>query len=306
MCITPEAPEEQIGELAHPRLGVVGNPIAHSLSPLMQLAALQSAGLTGSYARILCPKEPGAFRRLVQRLLALNFRGINVTIPFKREARDVADRVDELSLLCGATNTLIFDKQGIVGCNTDGPGFAYALQQQFSARLPEQRMLLLGACGGAGTALAWQYVLVGGRHLVVANRPRPELDELVRKLRVHSPRCRIFPCSLLDPDALEEAAAASDLIVNATSLGLSPNDPSPIPPNLLKREHIVFDLITHSTQLQHLARDKGCRVCDGRSMLVGQGALSFHAWFGIHPDPAVMLAAIRTPPQSHAEPRLSQ
>lgn len=276
---TIEELEAQIDALPIPRLGVVGNPVAHSLSPAMQMAAMRVAHINGSYVRILCPKEPGAFRNLVERLSGLGFLGVNVTVPFKREARAVADEVDRLSDLSGATNTLVFRGEKVEGCNTDGPGFERALAAHCGRQLAEERVLILGACGGAGSALAMQCALSGCRRLVLANRPRPELEQLAVRLRHVAPRLDILTCSVYEEQEMHVAARDADIIVNATSLGLSAGDPLPIAAEILHEKHVVFDLITHSTPLQQAAAAAKCRVCDGRDMLVGQGALSFEKWF---------------------------
>lgn len=289
---TIEELEAQVNSLPRPRLGVVGNPIAHSLSPAMQLAAMRSAGVGGSYVRILCPREPGAFRHLVQRLRSLDFLGINVTVPFKREARAVADEEDRLSELSGAANTLVFRAGKIEGGNTDGPGFEYALAEHYGSQLAGECVMILGACGGAGSALAMQCALSGCRHLMLANRPRPELEQLAARLHEVTPELRNTVVLLSDKEQTRAAAQEAHIIVNATSLGLSEDDPLPIAAELLCEGHVVFDLITHDTPLQRAAREKGCMVCDGRDMLLGQGALSFEKWFGRPADTAAMRAAL--------------
>lgn len=290
---TIEELERLADALPRPRLGVVGNPIAHSLSPAIQHAAMRAAGICGSYVRILCSKEPGAFPELVERLRKLGFLGMNVTVPFKREARAAADEVDELSRLSGATNTLVFRDGIIEGLNTDGPGFTRALELYCGADVTAGSILILGACGGAGGALAMQCALTGCKRLLLANRPRPELEQLADKLRGVAPQIEITTYSLHDAARMRSAVDKADVVVNATSLGLSEDDPLPVDPDLLRAEqHIVFDLITRDTTLQRKAREKGLRVCDGRDMLVGQGALSFEKWFGVPADREAMRSAI--------------
>ena len=288
---TIEELEAQIGALPAPRLAVVGNPIAHSLSPDMQLAAMRAAYVGGSYVRLSCPKEEGAFREHVERLRGLGFLGVNVTVPFKREARVVANEVDRLSELSGATNTLVFRGGKIEGFNTDGPGFEHALEVHCGRKLADERVLIIGACGGAGSALAMPCALTGCRRLVLANRPRPELEQLAARLCDIAPRLDIATCSMLDDEKMRMAVQDVDIIVNATSLGLAAGDPLPIATEMLCAEHVVFDLITHLTPLQQAATAK-CRVCDGRDMLVGQGALSFKKWFGKEADEKAMRTAV--------------
>lgn len=307
--------EAQADRLPVPRLGVVGNPIAHSLSPAMHLAAMRAAGIPGAYVRILCSKEEGAFGTLIERLRRIGFLGVNVTVPFKYEARLVADEVDQLSELSGAVNTLVFREKGIEGYNTDGPGFVHALEEKEGRDNPlsSAGVLVLGACGGAGSALAIQCALAGCRALILANRPRPELARLASKLRAMNPALTVTTCPLNDEAQMAKAAHSVDLIVNATSLGLSSRDPLPIAAEVLSTGYIqpserteaplggggcsspgrtLFDLITHATPLQKIAEEKRYVVINGREMLVQQGALSFEKWFGKTADAAAMRAAI--------------
>lgn len=272
------------------RLGVVGNPIAHSISPPMQQAALDAEGREITYIRLLCEREEGAFRELIQSLRQAGFIGVNVTVPFKREARAVASEADALSTLCGAANTLVFHAEGIRCYNTDGPGFERAIEELSGKRLRELRILLLGACGGAGAALAAQCVLAGCPQLTLANRPRPELKELAHDLGRHG--WGSVRTVELGTEELREAAREADLIVNATSLGLAAGDPMPLAPEFLRAGQIVYDLITHDTPLRRAATERGCLAATGQSMLLWQGALAYQHWFGVMPSIEAMRLAL--------------
>lgn len=275
------------------RLGVVGNPIAHSLSPPMQQAALDAQQRAATYVRLLCEKDDGAFPALIRRLQGLGFIGVNVTVPFKRQAFAVADEADALSTLCGAANTLVFREGGKISCyNTDGPGFERAVIELAECPLSKMRVLLLGACGGAGSALAAQCVLSGVPLLFLVNRPRPELAQLAESLRPHNSRCELRTISFSDP-ALREAMAEADLIVNATSLGLAEDHALPLPAEWLQKKHTVYDIVTHATPFGRAAGEKGCRVSDGRSMLLWQGALAYERWYGELPPVEAMSRALR-------------
>lgn len=273
------------------KLGVVGCPIAHSLSPPMQQAALDAAGLPVRYVRLLCEREGQAFAGMVAALRAAGFAGANVTVPFKKQAYALADEADALSRLCGASNTLVFSESGIRAFNTDGPGFERAVYELCGRRLHEMRVLLLGACGGAGVALAAQCALAGCPDLTLANRPRPELAELAATLGQSAPGCvRAVP---MGTPELAAAAARADLVVNATSLGLAEGDALPLDPALLHAGQVVYDLITHaSTPLVRAAQACGCTAAGGQSMLLWQGALAFEHWFGRLPDIAAMRRAL--------------
>lgn len=272
------------------RLGVLGNPIAHSKSPQMQQAALDAAQLPHTYIRILAETENAGFENTVQHLRALGFIGANVTIPFKKRALQLADSADALATLCGAANTLCF-KDGLChAANTDGPGFARAILDMSGRPLNELRVAILGACGGAGSALAAQCALANCPTLTLINRLRPELPQLRSTLSPHSSG-QITTCSYGD-NTLQHAIAEADLIVNATSLGLRPGDAMPLPPEWLHRDQFVYDIVTHDTPFCHQATARGCTTEHGLSMLLWQGAYAFEHWFGFLPDVAAMRQAL--------------
>lgn len=272
------------------RLGVLGNPIAHSKSPRMQQAALDAAHLPHAYIRILAETENAGFENTVQHLRTLGFIGANVTIPFKKRALQLADSADALSTLSGSANTLIF-KDGLChAANTDGPGFARAIHEMSGRRLHELRVVILGACGGAGSALAAQCALAASPVLTLVNRPRPELQQLLLNLTPHSSG-QINTCTFGEP-SLQQVIQSADLIVNATALGLQPGDPMPLPPEWLQPGQLVYDIVTHDTPFCHLAAARGCTTEHGLSMLLWQGAYAFEHWFGFLPDVSPMRAAL--------------
>ena len=271
------------------RLAVVGNPIAHSRSPQMQLAALRAAGIPGTYVRVLAEREGNDFERTLSSLQRMGFCGLNVTVPFKYRAYAAADcSGDPLATLCGSCNTLAWRNRW-VGWNTDGPGFARAIREWCGSELSELRIVLMGACGGAGSALACQCALAGCRQLTLVNRPKPALQELERKLSPHAP---VLAVAVGEDDARRAAVQQADLVVNATSLGLNEGDELPLPADWLTPRQWVYDIVTHPTPLQAAARERGCQAADGRAMLLWQGAFAFEKWFGSLPDTAAMRAAL--------------
>ncbi len=274
---------DQLNELPeNARLGVIGNPIAHSKSPQMQQPALDAAGTGARYVRLLADTEPGAFEHLLDALAERDFIGVNVTVPFKKRAHDAAVTLDPLAKLSGAVNTLVRREDGWHGYNTDGPGFSRAIEETLQRPLRELRVLLLGACGGAGSALACQCALEACPAITLVNRPRPELAELAEKLRAHTES----PVSTLhfDSPGLPAAVAQADLIINATSLGLHEGDAMPLPPELLRPGQLVYDIVTHETALHRAALERGCTAATGQGMLLWQGAIAFEHWFNARPD----------------------
>ncbi len=278
---------DQLNELpADARLGVIGNPIAHSKSPQMQQPALDTAGIAARYVRLMADTEPGAFEALLAELAERGFIGVNVTVPFKRKAYEAAVTRDALAELSGAVNTLVLKADGWHGYNTDGPGFSRAIEETCGRPLRGMKVLIMGACGGAGSALACQCALEGCPGITLVNRPRPELEELAASLAQHT----TSPVSTLNFDSpgLAAAVAEADLIVNATSLGLHEGDPMPISPDFLRPGQLVYDIVTHETALHRAALERGCATATGQGMLLWQGAIAFGHWFGNTPDVAAM------------------
>ena len=278
---------DQLDELpADAKVGVIGNPIAHSKSPQMQQPALDAAGTGLRYVRLLAGTEPGEFEALLDALAERSFVGVNVTVPFKRRAHDAATTLDPLARLSGAVNTLVRRADGWHGYNTDGPGFSRAIEEACGRPLRELRVLIMGACGGAGSALACQCALEGCPALTLVNRPRPELAGLAEMLADHTSA----PLATLhfDSPELPAALASADLVVNATSLGLHEGDPMPISPDWLSPGQMVYDIVTHDTALRRAAAARGCTATTGLGMLLWQGAIAFEHWLGRTPDVAAM------------------
>ncbi|MBE6420335.1 MAG: shikimate dehydrogenase [Akkermansiaceae bacterium] len=272
------------------RLGVIGNPIAHSKSPQMQQAALAACGVSATYVRVLAGTAAGDFEAMLQQLATLGFIGCNVTVPFKKQAFAAAVQADALATLCGAANTLVRQEDGWHCHNTDGPGFERAISELSGKKLCELRIVILGACGGAGSALAAQCALSNCPQLTLINRPRPQLDELARKLAPHTTGT-LRTAHFNSPDA-DEAIRTAELIVNATSLGLAKEDALPMDPALLHEGQIVYDIVTHDTPLRRAAAMRGCITDNGLGMLLWQGALAFEHWFGTLPPIAPMRTAL--------------
>ena len=272
-------------------LGVIGNPIAHSKSPQMQQAALDAHGRPDRYVRLLAGIGEGEFEQLLDLLSRHNFIGVNVTVPFKKKACALAVETDPLAALCGAANTLRRRSDGgWDAINTDGPGFATAIQELSGRPLSELKVVIMGACGGAGSALAAQCILSHCRSLTLANRPRPELAELTDKLRPHGSG-KLHSCHFHTKE-LQVAVAQADLVVNATSLGLREGDELPLPPEWLQTGQIMYDIVTHDTPLQRAAAERGCRTDNGLAMLLWQGAYAYEYWFGARPSIELMRAAL--------------
>lgn len=276
------------------KFAVIGDPIAHSLSPHLHQPALEALNIKARYIKLHVPE--GQVPEALQALRERNFEGVNVTVPHKGAALDWCDEVDQPARLMGSVNTIAFTPDGSLGWNTDGPGFVRAIKEEFQIDLSGLKVTVLGAGGGAGRAIATQCALSACERLVLVNRTPEKLAPLVQNLqpllkstKLEGLGNRLRSLTFDDP-LLAEEISESDLIVNTTSLGLKRMDPAPIPPSFLSPHHLVFDTVygSHPTKLLVQAREAGARGADGRSLLLHQGALSFSLWLGQDPPLEVM------------------
>jgi shikimate dehydrogenase len=280
------------------RLGVFGDPVAHSLSPQMQNAALRAFEINMQYARFHI--RPNELRSALRLLCELDFVGINLTVPHKIAGLTQIDVADESASRCGSVNTVrLYDKK-LIGSNTDAEGFSRAVRSEFSIDLRDLRIMILGAGGGTGHAIAWQCALENCERLVLVNRTLAKTNMIVERLRPFFAEPRVLgPVARLEAVGWDETAVRAqladiDLIVNATPLGMNPSDPAPIPARLLAPHHIVFDCVyaPSKTALLRAANEAGALGANGLSMLLHQGALSFSVWLNREAPIEAMRSAI--------------
>lgn len=289
---------EPAGEDPPIRLGVCGHPIAHSLSPRMQNAALRDCGIAMQYGafQISATELEEALRLFA----ALDFVGVNLTQPHKIAAAGLVDDLDDFARAVGAINTIAVRDGKLHGSNTDGRGFSRAIRSEFWVDLRDLRVLIIGAGGGAGRAIAWQCAQEGCERLVLVNRTPEKAQELAAELkrffsdtRVSAPVARLEVVAN-DERALRFQIANIDLVVNATPLGWHRSDPPPIAQSLLAPHLMVYETAYGSTRsaLLRAASEAGARAADGRDMLVHQGALAFEEWFDREAPIEAMRAAL--------------
>ncbi len=281
------------------RLGVFGLPVAHSLSPQIQNAALKACKIDMQYARFEI--GPNELRPALQFAIEHDFVGINLTLPHKVSALALMDDVDPNAKPVGAVNTIKIDNGKLRGFNTDGKGFARAIREDFAVDLRDMRVLVLGA-GGAARAIALQSAKEHCERLVIANRTYEKAKSLADELREFFvgpkvlgpvPRLHAIPW---EESALRFQMSHVDLVVNATPIGLSAGDASPIPARLLEPHLMIYDTVyaqDRQTPLVKAAHEAGARAANGLTMLLHQGALAFETWFGREAPIDAMRAAIR-------------
>lgn len=261
------------------RLAVIGDPVAHSLSPEMHNPGIQACGIDAQYVRLHL--RPDEFRAALPKLSALGFIGCNCTIPHKFMALDAVDEVHPDARRVGAVNTLIFRPDGtIFGRNSDAPGFLRTVREEFGREVRDLRILVPGAGGGAGAAVATVCAMEGCRELILTNRTLPKVEQVAASLR-DLPGGSVTTVLPFTPEALAEAMPRVDLIVNCTSLGMNDGDPEVVPHTLLKPHHMVFDMVYKplTPPLVAAARAAGARAINGIPMLLWQGVYSFEWWF---------------------------
>ncbi len=261
------------------RVAVIGNPVAHSASPVMHQAALDADGMNIRYIRL--EVAPGEVAEAFSRMAALGFVGCNVTVPHKLEAIECCDTLTEDARAIGVVNTITFSEDGthIQGHNTDGPGLERAILEEFNTELAKQRVMILGVGGGAGKAIATQCARLGCPQIWLINRTQEKAQQLALDLKKYN-KGRYTPLSN-DSAELANAAKQTDLIINATSLGMQSTDNTPIPTVYLTANHMVYDAIYKpaETRLLKEAKSQNALTANGLSMLLHQGVIAYEHWF---------------------------
>lgn len=275
-------------------LAVIGNQIKHSASPNMHQPALDANGQEIRYIRLQI--ETGEVTEALTRMKDLGFVGCNITVPHKFEAMAFCDELTKDAQAIGAINTIIFGETTI-GHNTDAPGLARAIHEQFGVDLGDLRVMVLGTGGGAGRAIATQCARLGCDQLFLVNRTVEKAQSLAAELQTYynHPDHLQGPgeaLTALTPEGagIEEAADHVDLIINATPLGMSRVDPLPMPSQCIQPHHMVYDAIYTPpvTALLSAAQSAGARTANGLSMLLHQGILAFEFWFPGQSKPSLM------------------
>lgn len=260
------------------RLAVIGFPVAHSASPALHQPALDAFGINASYIRL--EVSPGDISQAFDLMRHLNFIGCNVTVPHKFEAMQSCSFVSPQAKILGVVNTIVFTQDGIYGYNTDGPGFMHAIEQEFDLNLKKIHTLIIGAGGGAGQAISTQCALLNPPRLTLVNRTLSKIETLAVRLRNITPHTTIHTLTLDDP-SLKKFCHSADLLVQTSSVGLSSNDPIILSDDCFLSSQCAYDTIYKPAQTAFLttARNSGCNVANGLSLLIHQGAIAFQHWF---------------------------
>jgi shikimate dehydrogenase len=273
-------------EQAVDRYAVVGNPVAHSKSPLIQEAFARATGQRMRYERLLAPLD--GFAETVRTFAEANGFGLNVTIPFKLQAFALARERSTRAQSARACNTLAWRGDHWFGDNTDGAGVVRDLTRNLGETIAGRKLLVLGA-GGAARGIAGALLAERPLRLVIANRTHAKAIELAAQFEREGP-VRAAPLASLSGQQF-------DIVVNATSLGLGTSVPEGLwPHRLFAPQALAYDLIyaDQTTPFLHWARGEGAaRAADGLGMLIEQAAESFYLWRGIRPDTGPVFRMLR-------------
>jgi shikimate dehydrogenase len=258
--------------------GIIGDPIEHSMSPVMHNAAFKKLGLDYLYVPLRVKREE--LGKAVESMRVLNIRGVNVTLPHKVAIIPFLDELDPLAKKIGAVNTIVNDDGVLSGYNTDAIGFLQALLD--NGIKPEGKTVVILGAGGASRAISF-ILAERGAHLVILNR----LLELNWAEELAHQISQVFEKEVkpleLNEENLETVLDEADILINATSVGMSPNvDETPVPARLLKPGLIVFDIVYNpiQTRLMKEAEAAGAQTIGGLDMFAWQGAIAFEKWTG--------------------------
>ena len=265
---------------------VIGNPIAHSKSPVIHAAFARQCGQDIRYEAILAPLD--GFRAAVEAFRQAGGKGMNVTVPFKLEALELADQPTERARQAGAVNTLRFDKDGVFGDNTDGIGLVRDIRDRLGFLLRGRRILILGA-GGAARGVVLPLLEEGPAQLAIANRSVAKAEAL---------KTQFAPFGEMAAGGFADFADGEfDLVINATSASLGGEGVN-LPAGLFASGSLAYDMVYGKGTTPFMAdaqRLGATQVADGLGMLVAQAAESFYLWRGLRPDTVPVMAMLQEP-----------
>lgn len=272
------------------KLGLIGYPLGHSLSPKIHAAALKACGLDGDYS--LFPIEPDdkqELQDLLNRIRTGEITGLNVTIPYKQNVIELMDELTPTAQAIGAVNTIYLRDEKLIGDNTDAPGFLSDLKRFISdsgMRIENHKSALVLGAGGSARAVV--YALVNeGWEVTIAARRLEQAEQLARSF----PNYQLPITTFTDLQPL-----TFDLLVNTTPIGMTPNtDQSPLPEKQsLPSSAFIYDLVynPHETKLVRDARSQGMQATTGLGMLIEQAVIAFEIWTGYSPPRNILIESI--------------
>jgi len=269
------------------KYAVIGNPVAHSQSPLIHAEFARQTGQDIAYAAILAPLD--GFQAEVLKFRDGGGKGVNITLPFKHEAWSLVETREGYAVNARAVNTIRFADGRLIGYNTDGIGLMRDIRNNLQCPVKGKRVLLMGS-GGASYGVMEPLLLEQPEQVVIANRTLEKAVgmagqfEKLRHLAAGGIEARAY--SSLD-------GMQFDIVINATSAGLTDAMPR-LPGNIFAAQALAYDMVYgKTTPFLRFARERGARSADGTGMLVEQAAESFFIWRGVRPQTAPVIARLR-------------
>ena len=271
-------------------VGILGYPLSHSLSPVMQNMAFKYYNLNNVYVPI--EVKPEDLEIIVKAIRGMNFIGFNVTVPHKIEVVKYLDEMDKLAELIGAVNTVVVKDGNLKGYNTDGIGFLKSFQENTNESIEGKRVFILGA-GGASRAVSMTLAMNKAEKVYICNRTYEKAERLSQD--INTKIGNVSAAVPMEYEKMKEVIYDSDVFINTTTVGMHPNvDESPIDRSLLHENLILCDIVYNprKTKLLEEAEELGCKTVPGLSMLVYQGAESFRLWTGMEAPVDIMFKAV--------------
>ncbi len=266
---------------------VIGNPIQHSLSPQIHRAFAQETGLHIEYEAILSPLDE--FKNTIHQLIAQKLSGANVTLPFKKEAFQLATSHSSHARIAEAVNMLEFKDDQIIGHNTDGIGLVRDLEQNLDTHLKNKKILLIGA-GGAAEGVIYSMLEKKPSELTLTNRTIEKSNVIQNKMDVHA---KSFDVNLNVTEIAKCSHQYFDLIINATSASLS-NAELHMNPKVFHEGCLAYDMMYgKETSFIREAKSQGSKTSDGLGMLVEQAAEAFFIWHHIKPQTKSVIESLK-------------
>ncbi len=267
--------------------GIFGYPVEHTFSPGMHNSAFKKIGMDACYVPFAVPPEN--LEDAVRAVIPLGLRGVNVTVPHKERVLAFLDELSEEARLIGAVNTIEVRKGRLIGHNTDGRGFLRSLREHGRLDPKGKKFLFIGS-GGAARAVSFSLALAGAAAIVFRDIDARKASLLANDISEKTG----VPAITIGQETLPEYAADADCLINASPLGLKRMDPLPMPAELIKRKHLVCDLVYNPpvTALLKMAKKRGAKRLSGLGMLLYQGVIAFEIWTGKKAPVLVMKNAL--------------
>jgi len=272
---------------------VLGHPIGHTLSPIMHNRSIAALEMDAIYLAFDAPPEK--LMSILQSMRDMKFGGVNLTVPLKEVAFRGVDQLDKSAELSGSVNTIEFlDNGELRGHSTDGHGFVTAVKESFDAAINGLSVFVLGS-GGAGRAVAITCAEEGAARVVVSDIDAARADKVVEEIQGLFPNVAVESAGTQTAD-WATAAGAADLVIQATPIGMKPEDTPLLSKEAFREGQMLFDLIYMypETGIMQEAIAAGAKAANGLGMLLHQGARSFEIWTGKKPDTKAMCEALES------------